>query len=108
MNSMKPPHIWGKQNYRKRIQEWASSADDVIQNTWQRTEDGIHTGHAREAMEETWGRSEGPGENRKSWERTPGFKHIQLSCPRVNNSQQCLNPEWYTENNASNQKQSVK
>lgn len=50
----------------------------------------------------------GSGENRKSWERTPGFKHIQQSCPRVNHSQQCLNPEWSTENNESNQKQSVK
>lgn len=47
-------------------------------------------------------------ENRKSWERTQGFKHMQLSCPRVNHSQQCLNPEWYIENNESNQEQIVK
>lgn len=57
MNYIKQSHRGGKQNYRKRIQEWASSPDDVI-HTSQRAEDS-HTGHARQAMEEVWGRSAG-------------------------------------------------
>lgn len=85
---MKQSHRWGKQNYRKRIQEWASSADDVIQNTSQRTEDGIHTGHAREAMEETWGRSEG----------APGRMESHGKELQDSSTSNWVAPEWTTHN----------